>query len=160
MNSSLQQTFSQAILTHLHPRSEITISLHVISQDGSVLAACINAATLAIVDAGIPITDYVVAVAVGSSSVSTTKEAEDSFDDDTDPILDLNGIEENELPSMTVATLGKSEKITLLQMESKVPLIRLDGMLALAIDGCSKLTETMNDTVKSHGLEFVRSGAL
>jgi len=161
MRTALQRTFSQGILCHLYPRSEITISLHVLSQDGSVLAACINAATLAVVDAGVPMSDYVVAMAVASSSMSSAPDQEEgSFDEGTDPLLDVNGAEESDLPSLTVATLGKSEKITLLQMESKVPLARLEGMLAAAVDGCMKVTDIVREIVKKHGLEIVQSGAL
>ncbi len=47
------------------PRSEIRISCQMIQVDGGALACAINAATLAVMDAGIPVTDYVCAVTAG-----------------------------------------------------------------------------------------------
>ncbi|KAI5818202.1 ribosomal protein S5 domain 2-type protein, partial [Pyronema omphalodes] len=146
MRSQLARTFNSAILTHLHPRSEITMSLHILSQDGGVLAACINACTLALIDAGVPMSNYVVAMSAGCF----TKE----------PLLDVNGIEENELPMLTVATLGATEKVTLIQMESKVHIDVMESMLAVAVDGCAKMREMLDTVVRSHGNEVARSGAL
>jgi exosome complex component RRP41 len=148
-------------MTHLHPRSEITISLHVLSQDGGVLAACINATTLALIDAGIPMSDYVVGMSAGSSSSTSAATAGGvSFEEAADPLLDVNHIEEGELPHLTVATLGATEKITLLTMESKVHLAMMEGMLAVAVDGCRKLREMLDDVVRAHGSEIARNGAL
>lgn len=158
MRTMLQRTFSQAIMTHLHPRSEITISLHVLSQDGGVLAACINATTLGLIDAGIPMSDYVVGMSAGSSSATTS--AAVSFEEAADPLLDVNHIEEGELPHLTVATLGATDNITLLTMESKVHLAMMEGMLAAAVDGCRKLREMLDEVVRAHGTEVARNGAL
>ena len=65
MQNTIASAFQSTLFTHLYPRSTITISLHVLSQDGSLLAACLNAATLALIDAGIPMSDYVVACTSG-----------------------------------------------------------------------------------------------
>jgi exosome complex component RRP41 len=151
MQTALQRTFSEAILTQLHPRSEILITLHILSQDGSVLATCINACTLALIDAGIPMTDYVVACTAGSY-LARSKNSED---EDEDPLLDTNNLEESDLPSITVGTSGGVEKITLLQLETKVRLERLEGMLAVALDGCGKLRELMDEIVRVHGNKMV-----
>ena len=47
------QTFEAAILTELYPRSQIDIYVEVLQADGGNLCACINAATLALIDAGL-----------------------------------------------------------------------------------------------------------
>src|SRR5271154_5818370 len=103
MAHTLTTSFSSLLLTHIYPHSTISISLHILSQDGSLLAACINATTLALIDAGIPMRDYVVACTAGSTSSYS------SNDEKADPLLDLNGSEEQELPFLTVATLGASD---------------------------------------------------
>lgn len=157
MQTALQRTFSEAILTQLHPRSEILITLHILSQDGSVLAACVNACTLALIDAGIPMSDYVVACTAGSHFVRGGNNPEDEGED---PLLDMNNLEEADLPSITVGTIGDGEKITLLQLETKVRLERLEGMMAVALDGCGKLRELMDEIVRVHGNEMVRRSAL
>lgn len=157
MQTALQRTFSQAILIQLHPRSEIVITLHILSQDGSVLAACINACTLALIDAGIPMSDYVVACTAGSHSLRGENNLEDSGED---PLLDMNNLEEADLPSVTVGTVGGGEKIILLQLETKVRLERLEGMMAVALDGCGKLRELLDEIVRMHGYQMVSRDAL
>ncbi len=48
----VRQCFESAVQLHLFPRSQIDIYLQVLQSDGGMLAACINAATLALIDAG------------------------------------------------------------------------------------------------------------
>ena len=74
--------------------------------------------------------------------------------------MDVNSAEETDLPSVTVATLGGGENISLLQLESKVRLERLEGMLAVAVDGCAGLREVLDGVVRDHGNEMARTGAL
>jgi exosome complex component RRP41 len=155
MRMMLQRTFAEAILTHLHPRSEITISLHILSQDGGELATCVNAATLALIDAGVPMTDYV----VGMTSGTTLSQSSDDSSPG-EPLLDVNGIEDSDLPTLTVATMGATEKIILLQMENKVHISLLEGMLAVAVDGCAKMKDMLDEVVRKHGSEVARTGAL
>lgn len=159
MRASIQRTFANAILTQLHPRSEITIALHILSQDGSVLATCINATTLALIDAGVPMTDYVVAVTASASSSGAGGSA-DGGEEQGDPLLDANAIEEQDLPTLTVATLGATENITLLQLESKVHLGLMEGMMAVAVDGCGKLRGMLDEKVREHGAAIISAAGL
>uniref|UniRef100_A0A673K1V1 Exosome component 4 n=1 Tax=Sinocyclocheilus rhinocerous TaxID=307959 RepID=A0A673K1V1_9TELE len=61
MSLHLKQTFEAAVLTELYPRSQIDIYVKILQADGGNYSACVNAATLALVDAGIPMRDYVCA---------------------------------------------------------------------------------------------------
>ncbi|KAH7156750.1 3' exoribonuclease family, domain 1-domain-containing protein [Dactylonectria macrodidyma] len=140
--------------THLFPHSSITISLHVLSQDGSLLAALLNATTLALIDAGIPMTDYIAACTAGSTSTYS------AGDDSADPLLDLNNQEEQELPYLTVATLGGSDRIAVLVCESRVQVSRLEGMLVVGVDGCKQVKQFLDQIVREKGAEMVREGAV
>mmetsp|Transcript_2199 Transcript_2199/g.3969 ORF Transcript_2199/g.3969 Transcript_2199/m.3969 type:complete len:316 (+) Transcript_2199:15-962(+) len=51
----IQNTLKEAILTSLYPRSLVSISIVLNQDDGGVLAACINSATLALLDARVPL---------------------------------------------------------------------------------------------------------
>ena len=62
---SLKKTFEATILTTLYPRSAISIFVEVLQADGGDYAVCVNAATLALIDAGIPIRDVCCAVSCG-----------------------------------------------------------------------------------------------
>ncbi|KHN95569.1 exosome complex exonuclease RRP41 [Metarhizium album ARSEF 1941] len=139
---------------HLFPHSSITVSLHVLSQDGSLLAALINAATLAVIDAGIPMTDYIAACTAGSTSSYA------AGDDSADPLLDLNNQEEQELPFLTVATLGSSDRVVALVCESRVQVSRLEGMLVVGLDGCKQVKMFLDKTIKDRGVKMIKEGAV
>lgn len=145
MQHTIASAFASTLSTHLYPHSTITINLHVLSQDGSLLAACVNAATLALIDAGIPMTDYIAACTAGSTASYA------SNDEEADPLLDLNGLEEQELPFLTVGTLGMDDKISVLMMETRVQLARLEAMLAVGVDGCKQVRSILDGIVRAHG---------
>lgn len=151
MQTTVANTFSSTLFTHLYPHSTISISLHVLSQDGSLLAACLNATTLALIDAGIPMPDYVTACTAGSTSSYS------SNDESADPLLDLNGLEEQELPFLTVGTLGAGEKVSVLVMETRVQAGRLESMLAVGVDGCKQVREVLDQTVRRQGKRALES---
>ena len=151
MQTTIANAFTSTLFTHLYPHSTITISLHVLAQDGSLLAACLNAATLALIDAGIPMSDYIVACTSGSTSSYS------SNDESADPLLDLNGMEEQELPFLTVGTLGAGEKVSVLVMETRVQIGRLEGMLAVGVDGCKQVREILDQVVRRQGKKILES---
>uniref|UniRef100_A0A8C5MV71 Exosome complex component RRP46 n=1 Tax=Leptobrachium leishanense TaxID=445787 RepID=A0A8C5MV71_9ANUR len=51
----IRETCESAIMGALHPRSSITIVLQIVSDAGSLLACCLNAACTALMDAGLPL---------------------------------------------------------------------------------------------------------
>lgn len=110
-----------------------------------MLAACLNAATLALIDAGIPMIDYIVACTAGSTS------SYGDNDESADPLLDLNGAEEQELPFVTVGTLGAGEKVSVLVMETRIQIGRVEGMLAVGVDGCKQVREILDGEVRRQG---------
>lgn len=151
---TIAQTLASNLHTHLFPHSSISISLHVLSQDGSLLAAMINATTLALIDAGIPMTDYIAACTAGSTSTYA------AGDDSADPLLDLNNQEEQELPFLTVATLGDTDNVAVLVCESRVQVSRLEGMLVVGIDGCKQVRQFLDHIVREKGAAMVKEGAV
>ncbi|XP_005692493.2 PREDICTED: exosome complex component RRP46 [Capra hircus] len=50
----IRNTCEAVVLGALHPRTSITVVLQVVSDAGSLLACCLNAACMALVDAGVP----------------------------------------------------------------------------------------------------------
>ncbi|KAH9728711.1 exosome complex component rrp41 [Citrus sinensis] len=77
----IRQTMEACILTHLMPRSQIDIFVQVLQADGGTRSACINAATLALQDAGIPMRDIVTSCSAGYLNST--------------PLLDLNYVEDS-----------------------------------------------------------------
>lgn len=110
-------------------------SLQVLQSDGGNLPACINAATLALIDAGIPMKDYVSACAA-------------SFIDDT-ALVDSNMLEENSnAPKLTLASLPKSDKMVLFQTESRLHIDNLGKIFEAAKKGCVDISVILQRTIK------------
>jgi exosome complex component RRP41 len=151
MQTTISSAFARTIFTKLYPRSLITLSLHILSQDGSLLAACLNACTLALIDAGIPLKDYICACTAGSTSSYS------SNDEAADPLLDLNNMEEQDLPFLTVATVGESDCVSVLVMETRVQVGRLEGMLAVGVDGCKQVRAILDGVVRTRGAKILES---
>ena len=127
------------------------------------MAACINASTLALVDAGVPMPSMLSAVTSG-----LVESAEENGKTVVDPMLDLNNAEEQELPFLTVATVGAQrsgeDKVVVLVMESKVQIAgndggggKLESMLAVGVDGCKQVRGVMEGVVRTHGSKVLRA---
>ncbi|CAL9135037.1 unnamed protein product [Musa textilis] len=124
----IRQTMETCILTHLMPRSQIDIFVQVLQADGGTRSACINAATLALADAGVPMCDIVTSCSAGYLSST--------------PLLDLNYIEDSAGgPDVTVGILAKMDKVTLLQMDAKLPIDIFENVMQLAIEGCKAIAQ-------------------
>lgn len=63
-STALRQSFETVVQTKLYPRSEIDVYIQVLQWDGGAMAAAINAGTLALIDAGVAMKDFVVACSV------------------------------------------------------------------------------------------------
>ncbi|XP_060681660.1 exosome complex component RRP41 [Hemiscyllium ocellatum] len=137
MTLHLKQTFEAAILTQLYPRSQIDIYVQILQADGGNYCACVNAATLAVIDAGIPMRDYVCACSTG-------------FVEDT-PLVDLSYIEESAGgPQVALALLPKSQQIALLEMNSRLHEDHLEKVVDAAAKACGDVYAVLDRVVREH----------
>ncbi|KAF9899387.1 Exosome complex component RRP41 [Lobosporangium transversale] len=147
MASFIKQSFEPVVITTLYPRSQVDIYLQVIQQDGGVLQACINAATMALIDAGVAMTDYVCACTAGW----VEREA----------AIDLNHIEESsDTSEVTIAMLPKSGKVTLAQMESRLHVDKLEALFTLAGEGCKQIHQVLDRTIRNRAEELAQKLAV
>ncbi|EAU29707.1 conserved hypothetical protein [Aspergillus terreus NIH2624] len=157
--TTLRAAFQSHLHTYLYPHSTISIHVSVLSSDGSLLAAAVNACTLALVDAGIPMPGLLCGCTAGMSGSASTPR--DPHNDQLDPLLDLSLPEEQELPFLTVGTTSsipvgenamdtdeEDMKVTMLNMDSKVHCSYIETMLAVGIDGCKQIREIMEGVIK------------
>eukprot|EP01102_Stenamoeba_stenopodia_P022610 TRINITY_DN9502_c0_g1_i1.p1 TRINITY_DN9502_c0_g1~~TRINITY_DN9502_c0_g1_i1.p1 ORF type:complete len:250 (+),score=48.24 TRINITY_DN9502_c0_g1_i1:154-903(+) len=143
----IRQTFESVIMTHLFPRSQISIYIQILQADGGTRCAGINAATLALINAGIPMREFVTSCAAGCIN--------------NIPILDLNFLEDSAGgPDLPIAYLPSSNKVTMLQMDSKLNLEQFEKVVQLAADGCKKIHEILVKEVEKYTLELVESRGL
>ena len=63
---TIKQTLESVIMFNLYPKSQIDIIINVLYIDGSLLSSCLNAATLALADAGISMKDLIFSCSVAS----------------------------------------------------------------------------------------------
>ena len=81
LEASLSGVLEQLVMTALHPRSLLSVIVQLLEEDGSVMAACLNAVMLALLDAGVPTRGIVGACTVGvwpaAASEGTQAEAMD-----------------------------------------------------------------------------------
>ncbi|XP_001515504.1 exosome complex component RRP41 [Ornithorhynchus anatinus] len=137
MSQHLQQTFEDAILTQLYPRSQIDIYVQILQADGGNYAACVNAATLAVLDAGIPLRDFVCASSAG-------------FVEDT-PLADLSYVEEAAGgPQVALALLPGSGQITLLGLDARVHEDHLERVLEAATAAARDVHTVLDRVVRRH----------
>lgn len=134
MQTALVRTFNKNVMLNVYPRTLINIEVHVLQQDGGIMGALINGITLALIDAGIAMHDYISGVSVGLY--------------DTTPLLDTNSLEENAMSTVTLGVVGKSEKLSLLLVEDKIPLDRLENVLAIGIAGCHRIRDLMDKELR------------
>jgi len=132
--ATIKATFEPVVQTSLYPRSQIDIFVHVLQQDGGVLQAAINATTVALINAGVPLADYVCAVTGGVHAAA--------------PMLDLTALEEADLPHVTVASMPRSGHLTLVSMETRLHIDRFEEILRLAGEAGAVIHKEMRAVVR------------
>ena len=129
-----QQALEAAVLTELMPRSQLDVNIQVLQADGGVRAAAINAAVLALADAGVPLRDTMAACSAGYL--------------DGTPLLDVNYAEEGGGgPEVHVAAQPNLEKVVLLQMDNKCAMDVFELIHQLALEGCKVVAGVMRDAM-------------
>ncbi|KAI3888656.1 hypothetical protein MKX03_027234 [Papaver bracteatum] len=133
----IRQTLEACIMTNLMPRSQIDVFVQVLQADGGTRSACINAATLALADAGIPMRDLATSCSAGYLNST--------------PLLDLNYVEDSAGgPDVSVGILSKMDKVTLLQMDAKLPMETFETVMQLAVDGCKEIAKYIRKVLQEN----------
>jgi exosome complex component RRP41 len=131
----MRSALEPAVFLERYPRASIDVYIEVLEADGGTRCASINAAAVALVDAGIPMRDLVSACAVGK--------VEDKL------IVDLGDYEDKKGQSdMPTAYMPKLGKVTLLQMDGDMTTEEAENALDLAIEGCKKVYEVQREALK------------
>lgn len=129
-----KRALEPAIELDSFPKAGIDISMEILESDGGTRVTGINAAALALADAGIPMKGLVSATAAGV--------VEDTA------VLDVNGLEDKKgNADIPIAVINGGEEITLLQMDGDIDQEMLDECLSLARDGCDQLYEQQRETL-------------
>lgn len=124
-----------ALFLERYPRSVIDVFVEIIEADGGTRCASINAAAVALADAGIPMKDLVSSCAAGKYEGNL--------------ILDLGDYEDkNGESDVPVAYLPTNDQVTLLQMEGIMTQDETEKCIELAIEGCKQIYEIQKEALK------------
>ena len=116
LSKIISEALMPALFLESYPKASIDVYIQVLNADGGTRCAAIVAAAVALADAGIPMRSLISAVAVGKIDdkivVDISKEEEDYHE----------GEGATDIP---LAFTSNTEKITLLQLDGKIPASKL-----------------------------------
>ena len=117
------------------PRTVVDVYIEVLQADGGSRCAALDAAAVALADAGIPMRDMV-------SACAAVKVADTI-------VLDINNEEDQEgQADMPVAYMPNLEKVTLLQLDGVLTQAEYKKCVETAINGCKIVYEVQKKALK------------
>ena len=131
----MRQALEPAIHLEEFPRAGIEIHVGILQAEAGTRTAAINAASVALADAGIPMRDLVASISAGKI--------------EGEYVLDLVGKEEEMTEcDLPIAYMPREKKISLLQMDGDLPLKDVKNVMSLAIKGCEILYQKQKEALK------------
>ena len=122
-----REAFEPVIFSDAYPKAAIDIFVEVLQADAGTRTAAINAASLALVDAGIPMRGLISACAAGKVGGKI--------------VLDLNKPEDNYGEADLPIAMTEDGKITLIQMDGHLTPSEFEEALELVQKGCRQVLE-------------------
>ena len=121
------------------PNTVVDVFIQILQANASTRCAGINAASLALAAAGVPMKDLICSVSMGKIDdkivVDLIKEEED--------------VEEGEgATDIPIAMLPKSNEITLMQLDGKIGKEQVDEVLKMAKEACQEVYNIQKETLK------------
>lgn len=130
-----KQALTPIIFLEDFPKTAIDVRIELIQADASTRCAGINAASLALADAGIPMRDLVASCSAGVVNGNT--------------VLDIEGKEDTEGEvDLPVAFYPKKKLLTLLQMDGIVENKKMKDIIKLALKGCEEIYEIQKKALR------------
>ncbi|MFP3951625.1 MAG: exosome complex exonuclease Rrp41 [Candidatus Bathyarchaeia archaeon] len=124
-----------AVFLERYPRAVVDVYVEILQADGGTRCASVNAAAVALVDAGIPMRDLVASCAAGKW--------------EGEIVLDLDDVEDKDGDAdVPVAFMPKLDYVTLLQMDGILTTEETNECIELAIEGCKRVYEAQKQALK------------
>ncbi len=135
-----REAFEPVVLTHLYPGAVIDVFAEVLQADAGTRTAAINAATIALADAGIPMKGLVSSCAVGKV--------------DGKLVLDLGKDEDNYGDADLPVAMTQDGDITLIQMDGNLTQDEFKEAMEMVKVGCKHILDIQREALKSKFSEF------
>jgi exosome complex component RRP41 len=128
-----------AVQLEAFPNSVIDVQIYILQADAGTRTAGINAASMALAHAGIPMKDLICSLAIGKN--------------DKEIIADITKVEEDfeegeGATDFAVAKLATSDNYTLMQMDGKIQPERIKEIIDLANESCKEILEAQKKALK------------
>ncbi len=124
----IKEALEPAVILDKFPRTAVDVYVEVLQADGGTRCAALDAASVALADAGIPMRDMVSACAAGKVADTI--------------VLDVNNEEDQAgQADMPVGYMPNLEKVTLLQLDGVLSQEEFGKCLQTAINGCKSVYE-------------------
>jgi len=135
------EALEKAIFLEDFPNTSIDVFIEVLDSNAGTRVAALTAASVALVDAGIPMRDIVSAVGVGKAGGEI--------------ILDLNKEEEDapDAVDMPFAIMPKTKEIVLMQMDGLLTKDEYKKVVELGLKGCEEVYKIQKEALKKRYLE-------
>ena len=131
----IKEALEPAVILDKFPRTVVDVFVEVLQADGGSRCAALDAAAVALADAGIPMRDMVSACAAGKVADTV--------------ILDVNNEEDQAgQADMPVGYMPNLEKITLIQLDGVLTPDEYKKCVETAIDGCKQVYEIQKQAIK------------
>ncbi len=145
ISHEITQAIEPAVLLDQFPNTVVDVYIQILEADASTRCAAINAASMAMAAAGIPMKELVASVSVGKL--------------DKTIVIDLTQEEENYkikqgkeevkvATDIATAFLARSGKLSLLHMDGDINAEELKQALEMAKEACKKLVDIQKETLK------------
>jgi exosome complex component RRP41 len=129
-----------AVFTEDFPKASIDVFIDIIQADAGTRTAAINAAAVALADAGVPMRDMVCSVAVGKI--------------DGTYVVDLAGKEEDASDcDLPIAYMPNQDRITLMQMDGSITKEDIRKLLEIAKNACRTINEAQKAALRKRWLK-------
>ena len=127
-----------AVILDKYPNQVVDVFIDILQADAGTRVAGINAASMALAHAGIPMKGIVSSISVGKLDktlvVDLTKEEED--------------FHEGEGPTDIPISMTQDGKITHIQLDGKISVKQLDDAVDMAAEACKKVYEIQKEALK------------
>lgn len=133
----VKESIESVVMLDLYARSEIVVVVELLESDGSSVCAILNATTLALMDAGISMSDMVVSCSVGFFRHNLC--------------LDLTQMEQGGGGAcLPMAVKARTEEVIFVQLDNRLSVDNVEAALNAAIAGCAKVKNILEASIKAH----------
>jgi len=134
-----QWALSPALYLKDFPNQVVDVQIYILQADAGTRTAGINAASMALAHAGIPMRDLICSLAIGKL--------------DKDIVADITKVEEDfeggeGATDFAIAKLANTDEFTLMQMDGKIQPERVDEVMEMASALCKEVSEAQKKALK------------